>query len=88
MMPWNYNCTLTCKHVFMVGDVIHAVIEPIAEIYNFLYNAPMPERSKLIEFRGGALDDLRDFPISAPPANDPLELATKRYRDLVKELSS
>ena len=25
----------------------------------------MPERSKLIEFRGGSLDDLRDFPISA-----------------------
>nr|WP_295746368.1 type II toxin-antitoxin system RelE/ParE family toxin [uncultured Acidocella sp.] len=25
----------------------------------------MPERSKLIEFRGAALDDLRDFPISA-----------------------
>ena len=72
----------------MMGEVIHAAIEPIAEIYNFLYTAPMPERSKLIEFRGGVLDNLRDFPISAPPANAPLELATKRYRVLVKELSS
>ncbi|MDE2458820.1 MAG: type II toxin-antitoxin system RelE/ParE family toxin [Rhodospirillales bacterium] len=113
----------------------------------------MPERSKLIEFRGGSLDDLRDFPISArreaghqldqvQQGRDPddwkpmrtigqgvreirirdeagafrviyvakfadtiyvlhcfqkktqatskpaLELATKRYRDLVKELTS
>ena len=45
--------------------MLHTAIEHVAEVYNFLYNPPMPERSKLIEFRGGSLDDLRDFPISA-----------------------
>ena len=45
--------------------MLHTAIEHVAEVYNFLYNPPMPERSKLIEFRGSALDDLRDFPMSA-----------------------
>ena len=49
----------------MYGNVVHTAIEHVAGIYKFLYKPPMPERSKLIEFRGGALNDLRDFPISA-----------------------
>jgi phage-related protein len=37
---------------------------PLAKLYNILYIGFM-NGSKLIEFRGSALTDLRDFPISA-----------------------
>ncbi len=58
------NARAECCRAFEGEASATRKCEPVANLYNILYIAPMSKPIP-VEFRGSALDDLRAFPLSA-----------------------